>query len=344
MTSETITCPQCKASVPSERLTCNNCGYELFKNGIGIRKSTNDTGGEALFGCIGVFVLGAAAAIYMFIGGGNDTPPAPPQNPPAPMVSCDLPQCVDTEKAGLILNAEASLEELVQKQPGDFEYIESLSFRLPEIVKKDEYESTSSFKKRAQKEYNSWKMDKLEPNTRLLLASDAISIDEYNADEGKLRLFESSLPVAKGFSGGSETNDRIYEGDRGDIKLQEDVTKSSGIFFTNIGRAKERKINDICAFDYLGKAGSENVSFKLSPEKARAIRGKLRVYYVISFAMPSYAQGGEWCYTGAESEGTAMLVPGGFYRNQHQSHYINVKLHQMIISDGKNVYWARSFT
>jgi hypothetical protein len=71
MTNDTITCPQCKASVPSERLTCNKCGYELFKNGIGVRTTSSQNDSTIAAGCLSVVGLGETLLFLGFCSGQN---------------------------------------------------------------------------------------------------------------------------------------------------------------------------------------------------------------------------------------------------------------------------------
>jgi hypothetical protein len=66
MATETITCPQCDAYVPRERLTCNKCGYELFKNGIGATPASNNGEGGLVLGC-GLLIAACVIGLPLYL-------------------------------------------------------------------------------------------------------------------------------------------------------------------------------------------------------------------------------------------------------------------------------------
>ena len=83
----------------------------------------------------------------------------------------------------------------------------------------------------------------------------------------------------------------------------------------------------------------------MSPEEARAARNSLRIIYVASFQAPAGTSNGEWCYEGSNSDTTSafLIKGGGMMVGSHQS-YVNMKLHRMLVTDGKRVLHSQRFT
>lgn len=73
-------CPQCGKPVPSERLTCKACGFEVFKASVAKADASAPSVGVAL-GCLGIVAIPALCLMALFGGSHNDVAALQPPDP-----------------------------------------------------------------------------------------------------------------------------------------------------------------------------------------------------------------------------------------------------------------------
>lgn len=239
--------------------------------------------------------------------------------------------------AGWILSDNLSTDETIRRTGVPSDTLESLSFILPEIKRKDQFEKTSDFNTRSENEWNAWRQELITPDSHFLIVSESPEFAEYDADSGKMTVSQSVAPVSISPFGDA--------GVRSQSNGPVESVSSSDVYFVNVGRALDTNIDGYCSLKYTGRSSSQKISFKIDADNARSIINKLKMYYIVQFKAPSYSKSNEWCYRSIESNDPSIYDKnndGQFI--SRSNHHINVQLLRMIVSDGMFVYWEKSFS
>lgn len=252
--------------------------------------------------------------------------------------SCAPPACFDTEGLAIVA-AGTDPNALIRLEPSKFTYVHNLAYAVPRLERKDAYEPKADYLKRVRGSVNGWRLGTIGPDTRLLIGGGK-AYTSYDADKRTLTISESPRPDAVFLEGDSNDHTETY----GNFDRKVYESSSSGIWFMNRAYPKDRDIDGSCVLDYPARRfAPSSIKIELAPEQARMIEGKVTALYVASFRAPDVADRGEWCATGVESEENNALVSGGALTARNSQRFINMRLHQMVITDGQTVLWSKSF-
>lgn len=302
-------------------------------------------GTAGLIGCGSILAM--AFGLGLFWSGVFDGDKAAPRATAAAAApsggeQCNLPSCVDPKKAGVI-PAGLDAAAVIKQQPADSKYVEAIAYALPTLERRDSYEPTAAFNDRLNNGLNRWSIGNFGPETRMLVKGGRSVTAEYEPDTGFMSVYSLDRPSTAEIGALRHTDTTADPVSSHEIKVRQETNSSSAMFFINTLPISYKGNAASSYVDHDRGQQGKDIRFSIAPEDARRVGDKLRFYYVVSFKAPDSAKGRAWRYTGSDSRGTPLLIRGGIYRNESRTSYMYMHLHQLILSDGQQVFWSRSY-
>jgi hypothetical protein len=253
-----------------------------------------------------------------------------------------FPKCLGGDQATHVARPDSTDLELLSKQPLDYMGIWSVAYALPKFEKRDDYESTKNFRIEVGRRLNNWALGDFKPDTRLVVGKSLDSYDStYDPDRQLLTINvpfgETSAILATRHSSSDEDLDGIRAVHENDF--------ADGLWFVNRRAVADPKIDGTCAPHYPAPSEKEQLKISMPPELAKEVRDKLRVLFVVSFAMPRSVSVGEWCYVASRrGDGDAFLIKGGAMEIGSSTDYVNVTLNRVIVAAGNRVLFSKIYS